>query len=76
MKNAIQDIESFNITLKGAGVFPNKKYIKIIWVGIHQGEPIIEIAYEVGYQNISFFNRCFKKQLQMSPRDYRYMIRK
>ena len=30
MKNAIQDIEPFNITLKGVGVFPNKRYIKII----------------------------------------------
>jgi len=38
--------------------------------------PIIEIAYEVGYQNISFFNRCFKKFMQMSPRDYRHMIQK
>ena len=56
MKNAIQDIESFNITLKGAGVFPNKKYIKIIWIGIHQGEPIIEIAYRIDKQlsNIGF----------------------
>lgn len=38
--------------------------------------PIIEIAYEIGYQNISFFNRCFKKIMQMSPREYRHMIQK
>lgn len=38
--------------------------------------PIIEIAYEVGYQNISFFNRYFRRIMQMSPREYRHMIQK
>ncbi|MBN2441437.1 MAG: helix-turn-helix transcriptional regulator [Spirochaetales bacterium] len=32
---------------------------------------IIEIAYEVGYNNISFFNRYFKKILKISPVEYR-----
>lgn len=37
---------------------------------------IIEIAFSVGYQNLSFFNRCFKRIMRMSPRQYRQMIRK
>ena len=37
---------------------------------------IIDIAYEVGYQNLSFFNRYFRKIIDMSPREYRYMIQK
>lgn len=37
---------------------------------------IIDIAYEVGYQNLSFFNRYFKKIMMMSPRKYRNSIQK
>ena len=32
---------------------------------------IIEIAYSVGYNNVSFFNRYFRKLMDMSPREYR-----
>jgi len=44
IKNAVQGINKFNIILEGAGVFPNKKYIKIIWLGIKQGEKLVGIA--------------------------------
>ena len=56
MKNVIKDIEPFDIILKGVGVFPNRKYIKIIWIGILQGKPIIEIASRIDKQltNIGF----------------------
>lgn len=36
---------------------------------------IIEIAYEVGYNNISFFTRYFKKTLHISPVEYRKKVR-
>ena len=32
---------------------------------------IIDIAFSVGYNNVSFFNRYFRKILNMSPREYR-----
>jgi AraC-like DNA-binding protein len=32
---------------------------------------ILEIALTVGYNNISFFNRYFRKIMKMSPREYR-----
>lgn len=35
------------------------------------GRKIDEIAVSVGYENISYFHRIFKKQYEMSPRDYR-----
>jgi AraC-like DNA-binding protein len=35
------------------------------------GLPVIEIAYAVGYNNLSFFNRYFRKLMRMSPREYR-----
>ena len=37
---------------------------------------VLEIAYQVGYNNISFFNRYFRKTLGMSPGEYRKSILK
>lgn len=50
MKDAVKGIDPFNIQLKGAGVFPNQNYIKIIWMGIKQGEPIGLIVREIDEQ--------------------------
>ncbi len=38
--------------------------------------PILEIAYAVGYNNISFFNRYFRRVMQVSPRQYRAYSRR
>ena len=32
---------------------------------------ILNIASEVGYENLSYFNRTFKKRYEMTPREYR-----
>jgi len=45
--NAVKENKSFNIQLKGAGVFPNQNYIKVLWVGIEHGDPIAAIAQEI-----------------------------
>jgi YesN/AraC family two-component response regulator len=37
--------------------------------------PVIDIALTVGYNNVSFFNRYFRKLNGMSPREYRKHIR-
>ena len=50
MKDAVKEIDPFNIQLKGAGVFPNQNYIKVIWMGIKQGEPIGVIASKIDEQ--------------------------
>jgi len=34
MKESVKEIKRFFVTLIGTGVFPNKNYIKVIWVGI------------------------------------------
>ncbi len=39
-------------------------------------DTIIDIAFSVGYNNISFFNRYFRKIMNMSPREYRKFIKK
>jgi len=37
-------------------------------------QPIIDIAYAVGYNNLSFFNRYFRKIMKQSPREYRNIM--
>lgn len=37
---------------------------------------ILDIAGEVGFDNLSYFNRSFKKRFLMTPRDYRKMYGK
>jgi 2'-5' RNA ligase len=47
MNYSVKEVEPFEITLKGAGVFPNEKYIKVIWIGIENGESISKIAFKI-----------------------------
>ena len=34
-------------------------------------QKIYEIAYQVGYNDPKYFNRVFKEEIGVSPRDYR-----
>lgn len=36
IQKVITDFDSFNISLKGCGAFPNKNHIKVIWIGIDE----------------------------------------
>ena len=56
MKNAIKDVDPFDIELKSTGVFPNQNYMKVIWIGINNGEKIGIIADKVDEElsNIGF----------------------
>jgi RNA 2',3'-cyclic 3'-phosphodiesterase len=44
MKNATCDVDPFSIILQGTGVFPNRKYIKVIWVGITGATPLASLS--------------------------------
>jgi 2'-5' RNA ligase len=50
MVATIQDImekckvEKFKIFLRGIGFFPNEKYIRVIWIGVENYEPIVKMA--------------------------------
>jgi len=50
VNDAAQNTEPFNIKLEGAGVFPNQNYIKVIWLGIKQGEQLESIAQKIDDQ--------------------------
>ena len=47
MKDAVKNSNPFEIKLKGAGVFPNQNYIKVMWIGIENGEQIGKIASKI-----------------------------
>ncbi len=38
---------------------------------LHEATPILEIAMECGYNNISYFNRIFKDRFGTTPKEYR-----
>ncbi len=59
MKESIKDITPFLVTLKGTGVFPNEKYIKILWVGITDTSRIETIAHSI---DTSLVPLGFKKE--------------
>jgi 2'-5' RNA ligase len=44
MKESVKAIKPFSVILRGTGVFPNKNYVKVLWIGIidnGQIEPIV-----------------------------------
>lgn len=47
IKNSVKDIKAFSVKLKGSGVFPNKNYMKVIWVGLENAEKLKEIAEKI-----------------------------
>ncbi|MDH7507399.1 MAG: RNA 2',3'-cyclic phosphodiesterase [Candidatus Thermoplasmatota archaeon] len=56
IKNSVKDINAFDIKLKGSGVFPNKNYMKVIWVGLENAKKLQEIAKKLDKQleNLGF----------------------
>jgi 2'-5' RNA ligase len=44
IKESVKGASPFPVTLKGTGVFPNEKYLKVIWIGITNGDIMKKIA--------------------------------
>jgi 2'-5' RNA ligase len=47
IKDAVHEIQPFTIQLKGTGVFPNKNYIRVIWIGIKNSEILSTISVNI-----------------------------
>ncbi len=55
--------------------FINRARIRKACLLLRRGDrSISDIAYDVGYNNISFFNRYFRKLMNMTPREYRKYV--
>lgn len=59
IKESIGSTKPFTLHLKGTGVFPNEKYVKVLWVGIQHAEPLIPIVKDIN-SKLSSLN--FKKE--------------
>ena len=47
IKQSIKDIKPFKIKLANTGVFPNKNYIKVLWIGIKNPAELIKISEKI-----------------------------
>ena len=59
IKESIENIKPFKITLENTGVFPKPSYIRIIWIGITGGENLKIIA---DYLNNHLVDLGYKKE--------------
>ena len=44
IRESVKGITPFPLTLRGTGVFPNERYLKVLWVGIVDGDILAKIA--------------------------------
>ncbi len=44
MEQAVKDVKPFTARFEGTGAFPNTNYMKVIWIGMKNAEPLINIA--------------------------------
>ena len=44
IKDTVENVQPFQLTLKNMGVFPNQNYIKVLWVGVENAEILKQIA--------------------------------
>ena len=44
MKESVKGLQPFTVQLKNVGVFPNKNYIRVVWIGIENSEKLRKIA--------------------------------
>ncbi len=47
IQTAASKVQPFTIQLQGTGVFPNTNYIKVIWVGVDNFEPLVPVVKEI-----------------------------
>lgn len=59
MKESVKALKPFSVTLRGTGVFPNKNYVKIIWIGIIDNGQIGPLAQAI---DTSLASLGFKKE--------------
>ncbi len=59
IKGSIEGLKPFTINFRHVGAFPNLNYMKVIWLGIQNAEPLIKIA---KYLEDNLSNLGFKKE--------------
>jgi 2'-5' RNA ligase len=48
LEEIVKKYEPFEIEIKGLGVFPNKNYIRVVWIGVKEGcNTLVSLADEI-----------------------------
>ncbi len=63
MKEAVYNIKPFTLSIKGTGVFPNRNYINVIWIGAERNDILERIARRIN----NSLNKYKKDKKPFSP---------
>ena len=70
IRECTQGIAPFDLALKGAGVFPNFNYIKVLWIGLVNYEPLVTMAQKLDTEMTKFGfaaeKRAFKPHVTLA----------
>lgn len=64
VENKVQNYGSFEISIKGVGVFPNSRYIRVIWLGVEDSELFSKLQMDM---DEDFAELGFKKERSYVP---------
>ena len=59
VEKVIKNYSSFDLNIKNCGCFPNKKVIKVLWLGLEEGSPIKDLQKDLDKE---FRKLGFKKE--------------
>ena len=64
IENKIKDHKPFKINIKKTGVFPNEKYVRVLWLGMEDVEPFSNLQKDL---DEDFVKMGFKKERSYIP---------
>lgn len=64
IENKIENHEPFRINIKKSGVFPNERYIRVLWLGMEDVEPFSNLQKDLDEE---FVKMGFKKERSYVP---------
>jgi 2'-5' RNA ligase len=64
VENKVQNYGPFEIFIKGVGVFPNPRYIRVLWLGVEDSEPFSKLQMDL---DEDFVELGFKKERSYVP---------
>ena len=64
IENKIKDHEPFKISIKKTGVFPNERYVRVLWLGMEDVEPFSNLQKDL---DEDFVKMGFKKERSYTP---------
>ena len=64
VEKVIKNYSSFDLNIKNCGCFPNKKVIKVLWLGLEEGSPIKDLQKDLEQKDLDkeFRKLGFKKE--------------